>query len=441
MARSRPTTTARFAATRAIARLAQLWPDLKPVEIQTAGLDDRESRLAAAIYHTTVQRWITLAFLLNRHLRRRLDTATPMVRAVMLTGAAQLLFMEKLPAHAVVDEAVSMARGAGGGAGGLVNAVLRKIADITEARRTTGGFMPNPKWIPWHGGAIELREALLPPVKTLDRYLSVATSHRHELVTMWLDQFGRDDTVRMLLHSLKTPPTTVFVPEPGPAALQEEVALEPHKQANFHIWQGERGQLGTFLQQTGGWVQDPASHKPVAATADLRPGLVIDYCAGRGTKTRQLAFTHRSARIVASDPDPDRFAALSGAFEGSTQVQAAPSRALEDLRGQADLILLDVPCSNTGVLARRLEAKYRYSPAAIASVTELQRDIVRSAFPLLKTGGAILYSTCSLEAPENAGQARWIAQQTGLNIRREESSLPEGEGVSYHDGGYYALLQ
>lgn len=433
MTKATPTRSARDAAVRAVSALVREYPDLQAREPETTGLDAREARLAGAIYRATVQRWTTLEFLLNRNLRRRLDTAEPMVRAVLLTGAAQLLFMDRVPAHAAVDEGVKMARRSSGAAAGLVNAVLRKVAELVASREESGGFTPHPSRLPWKGGAITLKEALLPPVKTFDRYMAVATSHPYELTRAWVERFGREQATGMLLHSLQTPPTIVFsstLETPNPKL------FEPHAQRGFSVWKGERGQLAPFLNESGGWVQDPTAHKAVAATSQLRPRLVIDYCAGRGTKTRQLAHVHPEADIIASDPDPGRYTDLVALFTGSRRVRVVPHETLGDLAGRADLVVLDVPCSNTGVLARRVEARYRYRRGSLDSLVELQRRIIAASRGLLAPGGAILYSTCSVEPEENEAMAR----EMGLPITVQEQTLPAGEGATYHDGGYHALV-
>jgi 16S rRNA (cytosine967-C5)-methyltransferase len=191
-------------------------------------------------------------------------------------------------------------------------------------------------------------------------------------------------------------------------------------------------------------VQDPAASLAVESTRGLSPQSIIDYCAGRGTKTRQLAALHPGAQVIASDPDPDRLADLRATALGLPNVRALEPKemgALPPRRG--DLLLLDVPCSNTGVLARRPEARYRFSNSSLRSVVALQRRIIDSALPLLRPGGHILYSTCSLEEEENRQQVRWLCTRHKAVIVQETCSLPSpgSDDVSYHDGGYFALLR
>jgi 16S rRNA (cytosine967-C5)-methyltransferase len=112
--------------------------------------------------------------------------------------------------------------------------------------------------------------------------------------------------------------------------------------------------------------------------------------------------------------------------------------------GKVDLLVLDVPCSNTGVVARRPEAKYRFNRARMDSVTRVQRQIVEEHRLFLATGASVLYSTCSLEPPENLAQAEWAAGRLGCRVARTENREPRGmpgdPDSRYADGGFGALI-
>jgi 16S rRNA (cytosine967-C5)-methyltransferase len=174
----------------------------------------------------------------------------------------------------------------------------------------------------------------------------------------------------------------------------------------------------------------------------------MDLCAGQGTKTRQLAATFPKARIVASDTDDRRLRTLTDTFAGSEQVEViAPSEVLLKYHGKADLILLDVPCTNTGVLSRRVEAKYRCDDAQLKRLTDLQKQIIADSIPLLRSRpsrGRILYSTCSLEPEENQAQADWAARWHTFRIAGFEAvdptGTPGGPACDYTDGSFWALL-
>tara|TARA_Y100001968_G_C19134908_1_gene608570 strand:+ start:69 stop:536 length:468 start_codon:yes stop_codon:yes gene_type:complete len=109
-----------------------------------------------------------------------------------------------------------------------------------------------------------------------------------------------------------------------------------------------------------------------------------------------------------------------------------------------DLVVVDVPCSNSGVFARRPEAKYRYKEKTIDSLVELQREILRGACDVLKSGGHLLYATCSIDTEENESQVRWLTDKRHLQCVNRVNTMPHGlpgaHASSWHDGGFAALL-
>ena len=140
-----------------------------------------------------------------------------------------------------------------------------------------------------------------------------------------------------------------------------------------------------------------------------------------------------------------RLATLTASFSEDERVTVVPFDRLDEFRGEADLLVLDVPCTNTGVLARRVEAKYRYTEDRLQSLVDVQRQIVADTLPLLSDNGVILYTTCSIDPAETTAQAEWITRWHPMKIIDFEARLPEGApggpADRYHDGGSYALLR
>ncbi len=418
--------TARYAAARAIATVAARFPDTPLIEPNVAALSPADTRLATAVFRTTLQRWLTLEHLLGRFSKQPVERMTAEVRAALLTGAAQLVFMDRLPGYAVVDEAVEIVKQLSQKrAAGMVNAVLRKLDGVVVERvdgMWEGGWEPAVDRLPsGDGGMITLSRPMLPKPDNLLVHLVVATSHPLALLQGWFKAYGRAEATRLALHSLQNPPT--FVTGPGGST----------------VWGGGFDELATYLaEHPDERVQDPTAALAVASTADLSPTRILDLCAGRGTKTRQLKTLHPAAGVVAWDPADERRADLQAFAEQFPGVEVREPHVDE----RFDLIVLDVPCSNTGVLARRPAARYRFGPASVASLVALQRQIAERAMKHLAPGGRLLYSTCSIEAAENAEQAAWLRDRLGpgSTTGNETLTLPAGTGPTYHDGGYHAVL-
>jgi 16S rRNA (cytosine967-C5)-methyltransferase len=437
--KSTRTPTARGAATSSLAIAAKRYPDLPAVSLITSGLSPQDTALATAIQRTALQRWITLEYLLDRVLEKPLRSMEPTVQGVLLAGAAQLIFMDRLPAHAVVDEQVELARRwIRAGAASLVNAVLRKVSLMVQGVEPELAWEPARDLLPLDGGCVRLKEPLLPVTGQTARHLGAATSHPMFLINRWTTAFGAERTQALCLHGVKSAPVIVAVEEGFDDEPTEQYS--PHQEPGYIVWRGVHGGLQDFVKHnTSRRVQDPASAKPIQSCRDLTVSVALDFCAGRGTKTRQLAAMYPEAKIGATDIDDVRRAALKssiGQFPNAQVVgpESEPSSKL-------DLLVLDVPCSNTAVLARRSEARYRFNSRSLSSLVTLQRQIIRKTAGWVRPGGVILYSTCSLEHEENRAQSVWLAGLVKGEIVHDQQEWPTGQVVSYQDGGYHALVR
>ena len=148
---------------------------------------------------------------------------------------------------------------------------------------------------------------------------------------------------------------------------------------------------------------------------------------------------------MAADIDARRAAVLRATFADCDAVEVLPFGELDTLRGQADLVVIDAPCSNTGVLARRVEARYRFGPSSTQSLIDCQRQLVADSIPLLSDNGHLLYTTCCLQPAENEDLARWVRRWHPLREVRSDLRLPAGvpggDPAAYMDGGFSCLLQ
>ena len=452
-----------------------------------ARLDPRDAALARAIEHAVVRRYLTLIACIRPHLTKNWPLLEKPVQAALLGGAAQILFLDRVPAAAAVDASVEWTkRRLRPGAGGLVNAVLRKVAasvaerlPACEETRALIADQTRRNIVPLSDGSA-LRLSIDAFSEDAAANLSERTSHARELILHWIGAFGFRETTRLALHDLSEAPiivttaTDVVVPRasdakgntvdstvgstvgstgsdaaPASTDTQTDSNIEPHEERGFGVWKGSHSEMTAMLAAHPALrVQDPTSAMTVASLAPLlprAPQLIVDLCAGRGTKTKQLAELFPNATIFATDPDDARFAALAELRHRHPGIKPlSPQSVFREAAGKADLLLLDVPCSNSGVLARRPEARYRFSKARTAAVIELQQKIADPAIGLVAPGGAVIYATCSIERAENESQVKRLASRFGLTLAVERSIMPAGlPGDSprvYRDGGYHALL-
>lgn len=441
---------ARDAVYSALARQVREYPNLDIDGLRANELAPLDAAFAHAVYDAAIRRWITIEFLLREHVRQEWDKIEPRVRAAMIGGAAQILFLTKVPPRAAVHSTVEWAkRRVRPGAGAIVNAVLRRISEELledESARFRDSWTDRTDEIPLADGrALALAFTRLPddPVSRL----AVATSHPRTLLRSWMKHMSMREARAMALHGLAQPPiilNTQHAREPIPLDL-----AKPHAAPGHHLFLGSREDLiGLLESRTDVWVQDPASSLAVQSVLDLTPSLVVDACAGQGTKTRQLAAAFPNAKIIATDVHDQRREVLKKTFEGSEQVEVVLYKRLIDYAGKADLVFLDVPCSNTGVLARRVEARYRFNDDTLNGLVNTQRQILADSLRLAFDGashrGQILYSTCSLEAAENEEQVAWMERWHALKPSRVNRRAPEGgpgkPPETYSDGAFAALL-
>jgi len=431
----------------AITQQAERFPDLLPLRPDTSLLDARDGALAHAMYDAVMRRWLTLSAVLESVGGRPVAKLEPVVQAALLGGAAQLVLLDRIPDHAALDETVEWVKRAGRPkAAGMVNAILRGLIRARGDRRDAwnGGRdeIPMPD-----GTAIGFTEPVLPN-GALER-ISAAASVPTEVLTRWAGAFGVDRAKELAMHALTQPPAVVHVAY-AETPLDDEPGLAPHRSDRHRLFAGEDGTLGELLERRRDlWVQDEASGEPIRLAGGMRPGFepayIVDLCAGQGTKTRQLAAEFPGAQILATDVDEVRLKTLRRAFRAHERVTVLPhEEALIEARGRADLVLLDVPCSNTGVLPRRVEARYRAGESQLARMSQIQRQIVGDATDLLGPEGCILYATCSLEREENEEVAAWARAKHGLRIASEHRTWPLGRPgeppSAYRDGSYGVVL-
>ncbi|MEL7011926.1 MAG: RsmB/NOP family class I SAM-dependent RNA methyltransferase [Pseudomonadota bacterium] len=208
------------------------------------------------------------------------------------------------------------------------------------------------------------------------------------------------------------------------------------------VREGERKIRNALAYQSGAVeLQDVNSQAAMTRVSISPDARVLDYCAGGGGKTLALAAalpTGRSVQFFAHDSDPTRMADLPARSQRAGVDVTRLRTGDVDKFGPFDLVLCDVPCSGSGTWRRTPDAKWRLTPERLQSLEEIQRDILRRARDLLRPGGQLIYTTCSVLRRENAGQMTWFRQEYSKDCLEDEVFWPVSETG---DGFFYAALR
>jgi 16S rRNA (cytosine967-C5)-methyltransferase len=389
-----PVSQARYEAVHVLVRVERdrAFADLAlEAALERARLDPRDAALCTEIVYGTLRWRRHLDWRLAPHLKRPLAKLDPWVRAVLRLTAYQLLFLDRVPRWAAVDEAVSVARlkSRSAGPAEFVNAVLRAF---TRA--------PGPPRLP------------ADPVEAA----AVRWSFPDWMTARWIARYGREDAERLMAALNERPPVTIRANtlrvsrEDLARRLRDEELAETDPTAlapeGLTV---RRGAVSRWAAFAAGWctIQDEASML-IARLLDPQPGeLVADTCAAPGTKTTHLAqLMGNRGRIVAMDPHGGRLELLAQAAArlGVSIVEThvgAVAAVSGRWKGRCDRVLVDAPCSNLGVLRRNPEVKWKREEHEMPRLAEKQRGILAAAAALVRPGGHLVYATCSLEREEN----------------------------------------
>jgi len=384
----------------------------------------------------------------------------PAIRNVLRIGIYELVYVPATPEHAILNEAVKLARAAAGKKGaGFANAVLRNATRMI-GRRSAPIANANPRRCIPHDveTGCEFTEDVLPdPQGDLAAHLADAYSLPRWLVGGWLRQFGPNDAHRICDASNRRPslylqPNALKTTAQDLASMLREGGIQCSTVAGGTMIRLEThapvASLPGFHQGLF-TVQDPTA-AAVAQVLDPRPGqTLLDLCAAPGGKTVRLAqHMQDRGRILATDIDAKRLSLVRDNCLrlGITIVECIPWSDLDAALASTphlDAVLVDVPCSNTGVLARRPEVRMRITPEAIRSLADVQAKLLDRAAASVSPGGRICYSTCSIEQSENTEVLHKFMQRChDFRIARQTLTLPFiADDLSFdHDGGFAALL-
>ena len=400
--------------------------------IQTAAdkfsLDERDSALCTKLCLDVLQNAALCDYYIGCYSTVPVAKIEPQLLDILRLGVCQLLFMDKIPVSAAVNEAVEQTKRSGSRAGGLVNAVLRRITENRDK-------LPE---IPNKGTAQEL---------------SVRFSHPLWLCERMLSELGYKEACAFFAANNRAPRLTVSVNTRfgDPSSLVEHFAA-----AGIHAHVSELSRVSVCVEAKGSasalpgfaegefFVQDAAAAMSVLCAAPQKGMHVLDVCSAPGGKSFTLAeMMQNTGSLLAMDLYPNRLKLVEdgAARLGLTCLQIRPgdARIFDKSLGTFDRILCDVVCSGYGVIRRKPEIRYK-DPAECDALPQTQLAILAASARYLTPGGRLVYSTCTLNPAENEGVVQQFLRETpGYALCGQPvTTLPR---QTAGDGFFYAVLE
>ena len=390
-------------------------------------LDKSERAFITRVTEGTLERMIELDYIINQFSKTKVNKMKPVIRTIIRSAVYQLKYMDSVPDSAVCNEAVKLAGKRGfSGLKGFVNGVLRNISRNLD----------NVKY---------------PDKSDTVKWLSVIYSMPEWIITEWLKNYDREMVEKMLQAFLAERPTTIRcnLSQISREELAEELKKEGVKvrrcdtvdSALFISGYDYLGALESF--RTGHFQVQDISSMEVAEWADPKEEeYIIDVCAAPGGKSLHLADKLAGkGHVEARDLTPYKVDLIRDniARIGIDNIEAVCQDATvydEASEKKADILIADLPCSGLGVLGKKTDLKYKMNPDTQEELVHLQRKILSVVHRYVKSGGKLLYSTCTIHRAENQENAAWFAEQyPEFELVRERQFLP---GVDDSDGFYIA---
>lgn len=356
--------------------------------LKNSGLDKRDCALVSALVYGVTERLITIDYNIEKHLTGKISKLKPEVLVILRLGAYQILFSDKIPNSAAVNESVQLAKNNRCGfAAGLCNAVLR---------------------------AVGKSGLILPDDKDKIEYLSVKYSFPRWLCEMWQDAYGEENAEEVMRTAAEKPPIYIKVNnlKTTPVELinifkDEGVTAEPVKGFDSALQISDTGDIEKLSSYKNGFfhVQDLASQLCAKSLEAKENMTVFDVCSAPGGKAFTVAeHMNNKGTIKAFDIHEHRVKLINNGAKrlGITIIEGRTGDAeqYDSSNGLADRVLCDVPCSGLGIVRRKPEIRYK-EKILIDKLPLLQYRILENASNYVKTSGRLIYSTCTLNPAEN----------------------------------------
>ncbi len=416
---------------------------------RTAGLEPRDRALLHEVVSGVSRRLGTLDSVLSAYLRRNPEKA---VRTILRIGVYELLYLDRVPPHAIVSESVAVAgRRISGQTAGFVNAVLRAISNEVVFE-PLASYRPARDRFPTETRVARFARPVLPdPMVHPSAYLGAIHSLTVFVVERWRTRFG-DRGAADAFRACNERPALVL--RANEAVMARDALVEALRERGYPAVPGDHalsvklpsradGLFDSEEFRSGAFVVQDETQMTVAELLAPKPKeKVLDLCAAPGGKTTHLAqIAKDKADIVAVDRTEDRVARIR---ENAERLKLRSIRtltlnaAVEPVPGAPfDAVLVDAPCSNSGVLNRRPEARWRIEPNALARHQQQQTRLLVAGLLATKPGGRLVYSTCSVEMEENELVVKNACEGQGLAKVEKVETISPAPG---REGGFHALV-
>jgi 16S rRNA (cytosine967-C5)-methyltransferase len=370
-------------------------------ELRTGGLSHQDKALLTELVNG-VTRWLSkLDWVLTGFYHGEFDKCMTPVKNAMRIALYQVMFLNKIPPAAAINESVEIIkRIKGEKSAGIVNAVLRNITRNIENIR-----YPNQD-------------------EDMVWFLSVMYSHPKWMVKRWMDRWGLAFTEELLKSNVNRPSITLRVngllAKPAEIASWLNEQQIPYTISQYHetslLVSSLRDITNSDMFKLGKIAIQDASASMAALLSQAKPGMsVIDLCSAPGGKAFYVAeLMQNEGNIVALDKYEAKLRYLIDGAQrlGINIMHAEVGDARSYQHDQVDLVLADVPCTGFGTLSKKPDIKWKRDADDIAKLIPLQREILLNAASLVKPGGAIIYSTCTIESEENEQNIAWFLQES-----------------------------
>ncbi|MBR5127483.1 MAG: 16S rRNA (cytosine(967)-C(5))-methyltransferase RsmB [Roseburia sp.] len=397
-------------------------------------LEKQERAFITRVCEGTIQTMIELDYIINQFSKVKVNKMKPVIRNILRMSVYQLKYMDSVPDSAACNEAVKLARKKGfSSLSGFVNGVLRNISR-------------NP--------AIELPNKERNPIQ----YYSVKYSMPEWIVERWkadygvevleeiLEDFSKEAPITIRTNLAKTTPEELAVRLEAEGVTVKKVVLKEVPTLDYAFMISGFDYLNALpsFQEGLFYVQDISSMMVAELAAPKKGDYIIDVCAAPGGKSTHLAEKLQGSGMVeARDLTEYKISLIE---ENIARHQCKNMKAIqqdatlldEDAIGKADIVIADLPCSGLGVMRKKTDIKYKMTPEKMASLVELQRNMLHTVCNYVKESGILLYSTCTIHRGENEDNVAWFLENhPEFELLSMQQIFPQEE---FGDGFFIAKM-